>query len=426
MLFLGNKSFVFLCILAGFLAACNPVHTRLFIPETTTVAKAPSHTGTILPNAAGCTSWKNYLPDPAHPNYLPPRLLRVNFHVMNSRDSSHNFQPAAARTYLKELLAYANAELDTNVRNWRSPENTGVLPKGYRFVIAPQPVPGDDGFYFHYDDDLYYYVSQGQNANNYSRKVIDKYAIGKDSIINIFLLVHPDDSIKSKNYRANGQGVALGTAFKMAGLYESKESAKSFDGLFNHELGHVFGLQHAWMEDGCPDTDNHPNKCWTYTDEGLCRELATNNMMDYNAYQIALTPCQVGKMQGVFANEASIARKCLVPVWSKRNPAYDIIITDSTAFTGARDFQGNITVATGGILYLSCRVSMPEGSYILVAPGGRLWLDGCRLHNSGGKNWRGILIQNRRFQRGQVLVRRQPTIENVLKIKLHSNTKTIK
>lgn len=421
MLFLGKK-IVFLCIIAGFITACNPVHTVLFMPDKQADAKVYPHASLAIPDFAGCTNWKNYLPDPSKPAYMPPRLVRVNFHVMNSRDSSHNFQPEAARNYLRELLGHVNAELDTNVRNWRSPENTGVLPKGYRFVISPQPVPGDDGFYFHYDDDLYYYVSQGKNANNYSRKVIDKYAVGKDSIINIFLMVHPDDSIKSKTYRANGQGIALGTAFKLAGLFESKESAKSFDGLFNHELGHVFGLQHAWTEDGCPDTQNHPNKCWTYTDEEPCRSQATNNMMDYNAYQIALTPCQLGKLHGTLANESHIARKCLVPVWCQRNPERDIVITDSVAFMGARDFEGNITVADGGILYLSCRVSMPENAYILVAPGGKLWLDGCKLHNSCGKNWQGILVQSRRFIKGQVLVRRPPTLLNVQRKKGHFHT----
>ena len=144
--------------------------------------------------------------------------------------------------------------------------------------------------------------------------------------------------------------------------------------------------------------------------------------MDYNAYQIALTPCQLGKLHGTLANESHIARKCLVPVWCQRNPERDIVITDSVAFTGARDFEGNITVADGGILYLSCRVSMPENAYILVAPGGKLWLDGCKLHNSCGKNWQGILVQSRRFVKGQVLVRRPPTILNVQRKKGHFHT----
>lgn len=391
-------------------AACNTIQTRRYVPSGAVDVEAKPHAP--VPKSAGCNNWKNYLPDPQHPEWQPPRTLRVNFHVMNSRDSSHNFKPEAARPYLRALLNYANIELDTNVRNWRSPDGTEVLPKGYRFQIAPQPVPGDDGFYFHYDDELYYYISQGRNSNNYSRKVIDKYAVGKDSIINIFLMVHPDDSIKSKTYRANGQGIALGTAFKMAGLYESRESALSFDGLFNHELGHVFGVSHAWMEDGCPDTQNHPNKCWAWTEEGPCRDQATNNMMDYNAYQIALTPCQIGKIQANLANESYYARACLLPDWCVRDSAYDLVIRDSVAFAGARDLRGNITIKNGGSLYLSCRVSMPEGSRILVEPGGRLWLDGCRLHNSCGKNWQGIWVQKKKGLEGIVTELNPVKLEN--------------
>ncbi|MBU6340989.1 MAG: hypothetical protein KGS48_05800 [Bacteroidetes bacterium] len=410
----SGKKLPILCVFAAFLYACSPVHTRLFIPPATTGKNTLPHANMVMPpDVAGCNNWKNYLPNPQHPEYLPPKIVRVNFQVMNSADSTHNFNPSQARTFLKELLAYANAELDTNVRNWRSPENTLALPKGYKYQICPQPVAGDDGFYFHYDNDLYYFISQGQNANNYARKVIDKYSVGKDSILNIFLMVHPDDSIQSPSYRANGQGIALGTALKLAGLYESKESAHSFDGLINHEIGHIFGLQHAWMEDGCPDTQNHPNKCWAYTEEEPCRSQATNNMMDYNAYQIALTPCQIARINASFANESYIARKCLKPTWCTRNPSMDLVIRDSVSFMGARDLEGNITVAKGGILHISCRVSLPENAYILVEPGGRLWLDGCRLHNACGKKWQGIFIQNRRFERGEVFIRREVQIDNV-------------
>ena len=357
-----------------------------------------------------CGDWRGYLPDIAHPEFLPVRTLRVNFHVMNSTDSTHNFRPDEGRAYLKHLLACCNEALDTNLRNWRSPEGTPVLPRRYRYVLTPQP--GDDGIYFHYDDDLYYYISQGQNQNNYDRKVIDKYAVGKDSILNIFVMVHPDDSIKSKTYRAGGQGIALGKALKVAGIFETKEPAENFDGLVNHEVGHIFGLSHAWMEDGCPDTDNHPAKCWEWTEEPPCRDLATNNMMDYNAYQIALTPCQIGRMQAVFANEKSPVRRCLVPTWCIRNPDNDIVIRDSIVWMGARDLEGNITIAPGGSLRIYCRVSIPAGGRITVQPGGRLWLDGARLHNACDRQWEGIFIQTKGDMRGEVYTLKPSTLEN--------------
>lgn len=387
-------------------AACSPpLRTEQFFPEKTT-----QHDGKPPHSNRNCSDWRNYLPDTACLNCLPLRYLRVNFHIMNSRDSSRNFRPEEARPYFTKMLELANAQLDTNVRNWRSPEGTAVLPRLYRYVIAPQP--GDDGFYFHYDDDLYYYISQGKNQNNYSRKVIDKYAVGKDSIVNIFVMVHPDDSIKSPTYRANGQGIALGTALKLAVIYDPEGRTDAYVGIFNHEVGHIFGLTHAWTEDGCPDTDNHPNKCWVFTDEPPCRNQATNNMMDYNAYQIALTPCQIGRIQAVFANEKSPVRRCLVPTWCERNPAKDLIIRDSIAWEGARDLEGNLTIAPGGSLRLSCRVSIPSGGRITVQPGGRLWLDGARLHNACGKAWEGIFIQKKDKIRGEVHTLKPPILEN--------------
>lgn len=397
-------------IVASLLAACAP-HLRTLPYEV------PGSGGKEALEAArrsSCNAWEAYLPDAAHPEYLPVRNLRVNFHIMNSRDSSRNFQPDSARVYFRKLLELANADLDTNYRNWRSPEGTAVLPKRYHYVLWPQPgIPGDDGFYFHYDDSLYFLVYKGKNQNNYSRKVIDQYAIGRDSIINIFIQVHPDDSIRSKTYNANHQGIALTTAVKMAGIFESKDRPEWVCGSLNHEIGHLLSLSHAWLEDGCPDTDNHPNKCWQWQPEGPCRDQASNNVMDYNAYKNAMTPCQIGRVQAMMANEKSVTRRLLIPSWCTLNPEMDVVIRDSVSWAGARDLEGNLTVAAGGVLRLSCRVSLPEHARLVVEPGGVLLLDGCRLHNACGKLWQGIFVQEKNGVRGDVRVLRPPVLEQI-------------
>lgn len=349
---------------------------------------------------SNCGDWQSYLPDPAHPEWMPERLLRVNFHIMNSRDSSHNFRPEAGRDYCKRLLEGANRQLDTNIRNWRSPEGTQILPKNYRYVLWPQP--GDDGIYFHYDDSLYYLVYIGKNQNNYSRRVFEKYGVGTDSIVNIFIQVHPDDSIKSPTYKANLQGIALGTCLKMAGLYEQGNAAFGHEALLNHEVGHLLSLNHAWAEDNCPDTDKHPNKCWEWTDKPPCRDQASNNVMDYNAYQMALTPCQIGRVHQTFSSERNRMRRCLEPVWCTLREGKDVVIRDSVSWTGARDLEGNLTIAAGGVLRLSCRLSMPAGGRITVEPGGRLWLDGATLHNACNLPWLGLVLLKKRRKQGEL------------------------
>lgn len=409
------RLFTLLVATVSFLNCTVAQKSRPFFPDTTLSVQSPHpvEKKAAINRRFGFSDWAHYVPVPAHPEYQPERLIRVNFHVMNSRDSSHNFKPAEARVFLKDLLRYANADLDTNVWNWRSPDGTPVLRKGYRYVLTPQPKPDDDGFYFHYDDSLYYYVSQGAHMNNYDQKVVRKYQVGKDSILNIFLLVHQEDSIRSKTYRANRQGIALGTSLKMAGLFETKEPAQSSGGLMNHEIGHILTLQHAWMEDGCPDTPNHPNSCWCWSEQPPCRDHASDNMMDYNAYQIAMTPCQIGRVQAAFASETNPIRKCLLPVWCRPQPGQDVEIRDSVVWEGAHDLAGNLTVASGGALYVSSRISMPAGSRITVQPGGRLWLDGARLHNSCGLEWQGIWVdENNNGQKGVVYVLKPVKMEN--------------
>ena len=391
---------------------CAPVRsTRFVLPEA---PEASGRKGAFPAGYTGQLTWQNHLPDPAHPEYMPIRYVRVNFHVMNSRDSSRNFKPAAARAYLKDLLARANVELDTNWVNWRSPEGTKILPKRYRYVLSPQPVPGDDGFYFHYDDAHYTLVYIGEHQNNYDREVIDKYGIGTDSIINVFVQVHPDDSLRSRTYRSTDQGIALGTALKMANLYESKGEPQRFVGLFNHEIGHILGLSHAWAEDGCPDTDNHPNRCWTWTETGPCRDQASDNMMDYNTYKVALTPCQIGRVHAAFSSEQHPVRRCLQRTWCVRNPDMDVVVRDSVHWAGARDLEGNLTITKDGALRLSGRLSLPADAQITVEPGGRLWLDGSRVHNACKEEWKGIFVQeNRKLkQKGLVKILRTPVLEN--------------
>ena len=331
------------------------------------------------------------MPDTSHLDWMPIRHLRINFHVMNSADSSKVVSEEIGRRGVLELLVAANADLDTNIRNWRSPEGTPTLPRRYRYQLTSQG-PNDDGIYFHYDDNLYYYVVSGKNQNNYNRKAIDKYGIGLDSIINVFIQVHHPDSLKSKTYHGSGQAIALGTDVKLSGIFELGHPPKEFRGMFNHEIGHVLSLGHAWVEDGCPDTNNHPNHCYEWTLEPPCNDHATNNMMDYNAYEIAVTPCQIGRMHSIMSAEGNRARAIVINDWCEKT-GEPIAIREKAKWSGSKDLQNDIIIEAGGDLTLAARLSLPEGAQILVKAGGTLRLDGCRLHNSCDRPWKGIILE---------------------------------
>ena len=386
-----------------FITACAPtLRTGPYFPETNTPDGKPPR-----PDRS-CGDWRGYLPDAAHPEYLPMRRLRVNFHVMNSSDSSHNFRPAEGRAYLKHLLDCCNAALDTNLRNWRSPEGTAVLPRRYRYVLTPQP--GDDGIYFHYDDSLYHYVHIGRrNANYSSRKVIQKYGIQLDTVLNIFVMPYHLDSMANPKFKAEQVGVALGDAVKIAGPWvrmweKNYESFWETRGCINHEIGHIFGLNHAWnTNDGCEDTPRHDQRCFSRDSGPGCDTLASNNVMDYNVLQSVWSPCQIGSVHQRMADERARQRRFLQPNWCELHDDRHIVIKDTVVWSGAKDLEGHLTIAPGGHLTIRCRVSMPAEGRITVRTGGTLVLEDARLHNACGEEWMGIQIEDTASNPGQVI-----------------------
>ena len=366
---------------------------------------------------AKCNDNMAYAPELDKPLLHKMRLVKVNVHFMYDDNGNHNFGKAEGKKFMRELIHNANTRLSKpHKMNLPEGNNTPVIKANMKYVITPATNdPDDDGFYFHNDSDLFYFINKGKNRNNYSRDVIKKYSIASDSILNIFVLPHHPDSAASKTYKPHGSGIALGTSLKMAGLYENDRKSWSYATLLNHEIGHIFGLRHAWTNnDGCDDTPKNPN-CWGKSKKPPCNEgEASNNLMDYNNSQMAITPCQLGVVRKKMSDLKSKQRKLVVPSWCNLDATRDIIIDENTLWEGAKDLEHNIRVKSGAELKVCCRLGFPRDGSITVESGAKLILDNAYLHNDCNDTWLGIEIISSGSNAGIVEYIGDVKIENVL------------
>lgn len=365
--------------------------------------------------SAPCRDYLAYAPDTLHLNHVPMKYIRVNVHFMNSSDSTRNFNGSEGIKKAQALIYAANRDIERNHKLYLPLGNDiPALPPQYRLKITPRPDdPDDTGVYFHYDEDLYYYVMKGRNDNRSKRKVIDTYGVQLDTVLNIFLMPHHPDSVASPTYKPHFGGIALTNAVKVTGWYENNVSEWKIHYVLNHEIGHILSLMHTWAyNDGCEDTPHHP-KCWNFTDTPPCDSLVSNNVMDYNAYQNAWSPCQIGRIHYAMSKVSlPRCRRFLEPNWCELHEDRHIFIRDSIHWKGAKDLEGNLTIRSGGSLQISCRVSLPGNARIVVEPGGTLILDQCQLHNACGDTWQGIEVQESGGERGKVILIGDPTVEN--------------
>lgn len=393
------------------------INQRYLIKEDINYLEKEQKTGSRSIRSGECFQNEHYVPDTNHLDWYPVRYIRINFHWVNNSDTSKNYKGQEARDFIKMLLHSANKDLQTNNKLWFPYRNDiNVIPPRLQYRLTPgTDEEGDDGIYFHNDDELCYYIHKGRTRNLFHRKIIQKYSVKKDSILNVFFMPHHPDSVASSSYLAGSVGVALGKAVKMAGMFEDGGPAWKFRGILNHEVGHVFGLAHAWLRnDGCDDTPPHPGKCWNKTEEPPCDTMATNNIMDYSAVQNAFTPCQIGKVHRSMATKNAPARALLEPTWCILKEDRPIIIQDSVVWQGAKDVERNIIIQSGASLSITCRISMPPESTITIQPGGHLILESnAQLHNDCGKKWKGILIQREGSLQGRVTSIGNAKIEDI-------------
>ncbi len=394
-----------------FIASCSP-KIQIRTAQISDVKLMP-RSAEPEPKVSPCYNPLSYV---EHPELIRLKYIRVNFHFMNSTDGTYNIPESEVTAYAHEWIAVTNSNLERNMKMFLpAGNNTPLLPIPYRYVITPDPtVPGDDGVYYHIDDELCYAVKTGRERNISDRRVIKKYAIREDSVMNIFVQTHQLDSIKSKTYRPDASGISLGSSVKIFGRWFEKPNVWGLRAITNHEIGHSLGLSHTWTgHDGCDDTPDHPN-CWNKTEGPPCDTLYSNNMMDYNAHMAAVTPCQIGKVLLGMSRPGSIQRNILQPRWCLLDSTANVTVTDSMRWSGSIDLEGNLILLPNAILEIDCRVSLPTGAYVLVHPGAKLVLrTNGKLHNACGSTWKGIQLMSEKKTSGQLFLMEGAVIENI-------------
>ena len=352
-----------------------------------------------------CTDPNNYAPDYRFPQFEDVKYVRVNFHYPNASNKEYNYTNEDALTFSKGLLESGNGKLQRNKKmNLPEGNDTPVYDARYQYLLMEDSTTSTGyAIYEDIDDENWFFIKKGKGKNNYSRTIIKNFARQPDSVLNIFAMVYPPDSVGKKGFSSGRAGIALGTSLKIAGIKKyGVNGAWRFSALMNHEVGHIFGLRHSWYKnDGCDDTPPNPN-CWSPKDEGPCVGPTSNNMMDYNNQQIAITPCQIGTVKMNMHRDGSKSRKLIVKDWCDYDPEKSLIITEDTEIDRAIDMKGDIIIEEGVSLRLSCRVHMPREGKIVVNPGAKLILNGNRIHNDCGDTWGGIELLSKGDKKGTV------------------------
>lgn len=410
------------CLLVFLLSSCQDKNKEAWLSEIPQGVDAQL-VSELAEMTNPCKDPLNYIPDMDHLDHTSLKKIKVNFHVIRDDNGEGNFSEEFGRKFIKETLFEVNKSILKNSK-MKLPlgNNTPVLTGRYTLEMTPTDyIPGDDGIYFHNDDEHCFVINRGRDKNIFDRSVYEKYGIQKDSVVNVFIQDVHKDSIISKSYEPASNGVAFGNWIKAGlwyfcatdtlwenGVATTPRKYRPFVQL-HHEMGHCFGLAHAWRTDGCDDTPSHDN-CFSPS-LGTCK-VASNNVMDYNGEMSALTPCQIGKIH-MTALTRPQRKNLLVKDWCKLTNFKSIIIEKDFVWNDCKTLQGNLTIKDGARLVIRCKTSLPNGGTITVHPQGELVLQGAHLYNDCNNTWGGIKVLQSGNVTGKVTyLGKQNIIEN--------------
>ncbi|MGD1844135.1 MAG: M43 family zinc metalloprotease [Salibacteraceae bacterium] len=328
---------------------------------------------------------------PLIPEHTPIKFVRTVFHIMQRDDGSGNFpDDSASRQWLTYLYHNHSSDAMGDLRPMNLPTASPYIRDSrIRFQL--------EGIYFHQDD---YGWNMAHDSHQMGEKLYKKYVLDDPGT------VYPQSAIHifiggqgSSHGRASG--IASGKWILVSSVYKKYLQGNHWipAGLLRHELGHSLGLIHTWnAPDRCDDTPLNAG-CWN-VNEPAKPECATpsNNVMDYNACQCALTACQMGRMHQALMGKFGKVDNVLVTDFCRRvDPLLTINSGDSVVWVADRYLKSDLRIEPGATLVVQGAIGMPRSSRIVVRPGGRLIVENGRLFQPCGGQWKGIkLVKGKR------------------------------
>ncbi len=396
-----------------------------------------------------CEDMANYSTSEIYPEQMPILYINVNIHFMlhetgdpgNFSETTTAVTDISGYEYALEIIDAANDKLATtetysiNLPYGAAPPS---LATRFRYRLAGDADPGvtgDDGVYFHRDDDYYYFDYNNATlygASNSAHVLCPESPTGfghnTSTELNIFFQ-ESDDGKALIDKRFSGYAPSPPYASPpyvpfviiSSGWTTYRNGFGPFHMMANllvHEIGHDLGLSHTWNSiDNCSDT---PENCNCYAQyitackdaDGCppaagacnipadcpCAELDacdvefSNNIMDYNVYRQIFSPCQHGRINYWLVHE---------PVLNYVYKDYceildaDLVIDDpgeEIVWESKRIMKGNIRIKALTTLIIKCWVGMPADAKIFVEGSGKLIIDGGTISSNCGELWQGIEV----------------------------------